>query len=192
MSHPCVDEVTNTLNQLRQTSLETTVVDGSHISYNVYFSWDIINGGVEIALKSPVGALLNADVIVRGKPKWFTLNIGLGRGKFAIDDTIGLVVDASCSVPIDLCPFVRSAESGDKHDTMLSECIKLGPNTGSSILLHTVESHEPVSWAGQFHTLVIPLPKQNFTLDLKDMRLIHVDAAKGLRARQRVMTSIAY
>lgn len=192
MAHPCVTHTTQILDQLRQAAFKGVAEESGLLSPGFYFCWDIANGDVDVVISSVAGSLLRAEVIVTGAPKWFTLNIGIGEGAFTPGDTLGLVVKGSISPAQILFPFVRSIDKGDRHDTRLADPLKLGPVPGTVNLLHTIESHDPLSWAKTFHTLILPLPKQNFSVDLLDMRLFHVEATTGLKADSPTIGSLAY
>ena len=193
MLHPCIVETMNTLDQLRRATIGGKAGESAHLSYNVYFCWDQQGADVDIALSSQPGHLLTADIALRGTPEWFTLSIGLGSGTFGVGDTLGLAVDLSATAAFDLAPFIRSVDGGKRHDTHLADAARIGNGTvGPALLLHTVDAHEPLAWAGSFHTLIIPLPRQSGKLELRDMRLFHAPAQKGLRLRPRTLASAAY
>lgn len=191
MPHPCVEDTATTLHHLRQATITATAEDGGHISPNVYFSWDGAQAEVAIAVQSVPGQLLTAEVTLQGSPRWFALNIGLGAGAFTAGDSFGLVIDAGSTVPFECHGFVRSSKDGETFDTTLAEEIRLAPAGGRSVVLHSIAASDPLVWAGQYHTLIIPLPKQSFRLDLRDLRLVHLDASDAAMAGQRTLTAVA-
>ncbi|MDO9639981.1 MAG: hypothetical protein Q7J44_15700 [Pseudotabrizicola sp.] len=191
MPHPCVEDSAITLHRLRQATIMAPAEEGGHISPNVYFSWDSAQAEVAIAVQSAPGQLLTAEVTLQGSPRWFALNIGLGAGAFAAGDSFGLVIDASSTVPFDCQPFVRSSKEDETLDTILAEEIRLTPAGGASVMLHCIAASDPLVWAGQFHTLILPLPKQNFRLDLRDLRLLHLGSGEAAMAGQRTLTAVA-
>lgn len=192
MRHPCIVQTTQNLDQLRQAVFKGIAQESALLSPGFYFCWDIANGDVDVVMSSTADNLLRAEVVVSGAPRWFTFNISLGAGPFSAGDTLGLVVKGSLYPSQILLPFVRSVEKGSRHDTPLADVLKLGSDTCTVDLLHTIESHDPISWADTFHTLILPLPKQNFTFDLIDMRLFHVGASVGLKAASSTIGSLAH
>jgi len=148
---------------------------------------------VDIMASSGPGDLLSADIKVKGTPQWFTLNFGLGSGAFAKGDTLGLVLQGSASPTADLYPFVRSVEEhGERNDTLIADAVRLEPKISQHVILHGVEAHDPLAWARKFHTLIIPLPKRDFTLKLIDMRVFSIDAAETGAQRAKTLASAAY
>ena len=125
-------------------------------------------------------------------PRWLTLSIGLGSGHFAERQTLGLAIRAACTVGFELAPFIRSTQDGDKQDTILSDTCQLQPVARTSVLLHSIMPREALTRAGDNHTLILPLPKQDFTLDLHDMRLFHIERPDNTAAPRRTITSVAY
>jgi hypothetical protein len=192
MTHSVVSEITRQLNLLRSAQFSCVVEERAHLSPNVYFCWDKQSAQVDIMASSGAGDLLSAEIKVKGTPQWFTLNFGLGSGTFAKGDTLGLVLQGSASPTADLHPFVRSVEDGgDRNDTLLADSARLGANTSQSVILHEIEAHEPLAWAKKFHTLIIPLPKHDFTLKLMDMRVFSIEAAETGALRAKTLASAA-
>ncbi|WP_146036467.1 hypothetical protein [Pseudotabrizicola formosa] len=191
MPHPCVENAALTLHRLRQATLATTATDCGPLCDNVYFSWDSAQAEVSVAMQSDPGQLLTAEVALNGTPRWFALNIGLGSGAFAAGDSFGLVIDAQSSVPFACQPFVRSSKEGEAFDTILAEDITLSPASRACVVLHSLSASDPLVSTGGFHTLILPLPKQDFRFDLRDLRLFHVGASAAEGVGQRTLTSVA-
>lgn len=193
MTHSVVSEITRQLDLLRSATFSCVAEESAHLSPNVYFCWDKQSAQVDIMASSGTGDLLSADIKVKGTPQWFTLNFGLGSGAFAKGDTLGLVLQGSASPTADLYPFIRSVEDGgDRNDTLLADSVRLGSNISQHVILHEIEAHEPLAWAKKFHTLIIPLPKHDFTLKLKGMRVFSIDAAGTGVQRAKTLASAAY
>ncbi|RGP35317.1 hypothetical protein [Pseudotabrizicola alkalilacus] len=191
MTHSVIAETTSLLRQLREGSFKCLAEESKHVSHNVYFCWDKANGSAAITLNSAEGRLLDADIVVTGTPGWFTLNFGLGFGQFQAGDTLGLVWSVQSSLQTNLYPFVRSVVGDDRLDTQLADPIRLTQSPGRTVQLHTIQPQDPLAWAKNFHTLVIPLPKQSFRLDLEDMRLFHAPRATGTVTQTPTLASLA-
>ncbi|TGD63285.1 hypothetical protein EYC08_13380 [Tabrizicola sp. WMC-M-20] len=191
MPHPCVENAAITLHQLRQATLATAATECGPLTDNVYFSWDSAQAEVSVTVHSAPGQLLTAEIALQGTPRWFALNIGLGTGAFAAGDSFGLVIDAQSSVPFACQPFVRSSKEGEGFDTTLADEIALSPAGRACVVLHCLAASDPLVWTGGFHTLILPLPKQNLRFDLRDLRLVHLGAEDVAMPGQRTLTSVA-
>lgn len=191
MTHSVVAQTSSLLQQLRQATFTGLAEESRHVSHNVYFCWDKANGAADITVTSVEGGLLSADIAVSGAPDWFTLNIGLGFGAFRAGETLGLALSASSTAQTVLRPFVRSVVAGEGHDTHLTDPIRLALSPGGILLLHTIQPYEALAWAQEFHTLIIPLPKQSFRLDLQDMRLFHATGPAAPSAQPGTMAALA-
>ena len=192
MPHPCVVATTQTLQHLRQATFSMPVAQGVHVSPHVYFSWDEEDASVSIALRSKPGRLLTADVRVEGAPRWLTLGIDLGPGQFAEGQVLGLVIRGASSVGFDLAPFIRSRQDGATQDTPLQDTARLQPKPHTVVLLHDVLSQEPLTQGSDFHALILPLPRQDFTLHLHDLRFFEVSGSGDATVPRRTLTSVAY
>lgn len=190
MPHPCIENAAATLHHLRQASITATAEEGGHISPEVYFSWDKAQAEVAIALHSGPGQLVSAAVTLKGTPRWFALNIGLGAGAFAAGDRVGLVIDAGSTVAFACHALVRSSKQGETFDTPLAQEIRLTPPGGTQVVLHTLAASDPMVWTAGYHTLILPLPMQSCRFDLRDLRLVHLAADAG-GAQHRTLTSVA-
>lgn len=192
MPHPCVAATTQTIQHLRQAALSMPVAQGVHVTPHVYFSWDEENGGASISLRSKPGRLLTADVRVQGAPRWLTLCLDLGPGQFAEGQVLGLVIRGASSVGFDLAPFIRSRQDRATQDTPLQDMARLQPKPQTVVLLHDVLSQEPLTQASDHHALILPLPRQDVTLQLHDLRLFEVSGSEDSTLPRRTLTSVAY
>jgi len=48
-----------------------------------------------------------------------------------------------------------------------------------SVILHRVTPSDPMTWRQDDHVLIVPLPAQTMTLDLRDLRLFFLRAVAG-------------
>lgn len=192
MPHPCVVATANTLKQLRHAAFTIEVAQGVPVSPHVYFSWDEKDGNVSVALRSEPGRLLTADIRVRGAPRWLTLAIDLGPGHFSERQTLGLAIRGASSAGFELAPFIRSRQDGATQDTTLHDTAQLQPQPRTVVLLHDVMPHEPLSQTGDYHALILPLPRQDFTLDLHDLRFFAAQRSEAAPSQRRTLTSVAF
>lgn len=191
MTHPVIAETTATLARLRKARLRGRAEESQHLSPNVYFCWDKAKGAADITLTPASGALLTAEIAVSGAPGWFTLNIGLGAGAFAPGGAFGLALAASSSQPITLHPFLRSALGETRHDTHLTESLRLGPDLAPRLALHRIRPQDAMAQSNGFHTLILPLPCARFRLHLQDMRAFHVPPQPGAPLPPSTLSALA-
>jgi len=189
MTHPCELFTADAIATLRDAQFEQTAENNTHLSPEVYLSWDEEGNTVELTTVSETNALLSLKASVTGTPKWFSLNIGLGRGSFAAGDVIGLVVETETQTPFEATPFVRTAVADSQHaDTPALDTLAFEDGRQVITLLHTVGPDSALT-TDAFHTLVIPLPGQDFQLDICDMRLFVIDADRALRTTPETLSS---
>jgi hypothetical protein len=180
VTHPCIAATQDTLNALRAADISGHLDADTHLSPGVYFSVDRVRGNVEITLHPFDDGLLKAELKVTGNPEWLSLSIGLGTGTFNIDDTLGITADLRGVDAFSIRPFIRSARDNETHDTRFEEDLTFGDTPGTSILLHNVTSQDALSYGEAFHTLIMPLPRRDLTLNLHDFRLFHLNASSDL------------
>lgn len=177
MTHFCELFTSQTVRTLRGTNFEQEVVNNEHLSPEVYFSWDDEKGAVAIKAVSQPSVLLDMAIGIETAPRWFSLNIGVGRGHFMVGDCLGLIIEAETEIPFDVSPFIRTAVEDGYGDTGLAS-LALKP-TGRQVLssLHIVQDGDALTNDG-FQTLVLPLLKENSNWSLYDMRFFVIPAAQ--------------
>lgn len=159
-------------------STTTPLVEG------IYFSWDNEKEVVALEVQSPPGQLCHITGRISGTPGWLTLNIALGVLDFAPGDTFGIVANVS-GAPC--TPYLRSRHGETLLDTELQD----GMSEGAQPLLRTFDAHDGAIGRGGFHTLVLPLPLQDFAWTLHDMAIFALPASTGLRSAPLTLSSFA-
>jgi hypothetical protein len=177
MTHFCELFTSQTIRTLRGANFEQEAANNEHISPEIYLSWDDEEGEVTVKTATQSNTLLDLGIEIGAAPRWFSLNIGLGRGHFAAGDCLGLIIEAESATPVELAPFVRSAMEDGHGDTVL-EAQSL-PTGGRQVLslLHVIKDEDAVT-NDSFQTLVLPLPAESLTLSLHDLRLFVIPAAQ--------------
>ncbi len=155
--------------------------DALHLVKGAYFSWDAGKGDVSLDVRPELGALLHVSAQVHKVPDWLTFNIDMGSGEIGVGDILGLVVEFEGCSGDTLPMFIRSARDGALSDTWLSEPLTGAETRTVRAVFHQVRPEDPVAAGPAYHTLVLPLPKRDFELELRDMRFFLVPAARGLR-----------
>ncbi|MDO6586857.1 hypothetical protein Q4543_15190 [Salipiger sp. 1_MG-2023] len=176
MEQSGIASILERLTQLRLTPLPDRASPGEQLVPDVYFSWDMGAGEVSIALDRAPGGLLRLRQTVRGDPGWLTFNIGLGSCGFGPGELLGLLAEtgpetAADGHAINIFPFLRSSDSAGYRDTPLRGELSLGPGRGLFPLLHWMREWDPACGETVYHTLVMPLPKRDFVLDLRDLKI---------------------
>lgn len=192
MPHPIAHFTNDSLLELRNAALERNAENDVPLSRGIYFSWDDQGGKVSIELTADDGHLFSARAAVSGHPDWFCLNFALGKGTFAAGDIFGAVIDLSLSGEQTLTPFLRSLQDDGKGvDTPLRAPLHVGANRVLRTLLHTFEPYDDALNASEYHTFVLPLPKQDFEMTLHALRFFVVPAAQGQRSTPATIASFA-
>lgn len=151
----------------------------------VYFSWDAGGGDVMLDVRPELGVLFHTRAEVRRAPSWLSFNLSLQKGAFAEGDVLGLAIEFEGCAGENLPMFIRTARGeGDMQDTYLQEVLQGSPHRQTQTLFHTVSASEALCGEAGFHTLVMNLPKRNFTFELRDLRLFVVPAERGLTLGQ--------
>lgn len=151
---------------------DTRLVDG------IYASWDP-EANLSLDVKGPAQNGLNLQGTIRKAPRWFSLNLDLGTGTFSPGSVLGFVVRAEGALDRNKQLFVRSALKGTQDDTLLDESPGRGTQALPQIVLHNVLPDSPLTWENAFHTLILPLPTETFSLILVDLRVFVVSPETG-------------
>lgn len=190
MPHPCETATSLTITELRAAVFETSAENNAHLVRDVYVSWDDDGTGIAVDVASDANMLLAIKGTVPATPRWFSLNIGMGRGALKAGDVLAIVLDFETSTAFESAPFIRTAwPKGGYADTHLTDEISVGAGRQIVTLLQTIDADDALC-NDVFHTLVLPLPAADFELMLQDVRLVVIDAARGLRTVPMQMSSI--
>jgi hypothetical protein len=177
--------------ELEALSFSGPAENGGRIVPGIYLSWDGDCPKVELALDSKPGTLLEFDATIEGFPRWFSLNLELGAGLFAVGDILGLVVEGSAQRGAALPVFLRSVIDGDLVDTDCPQPLDLPAQTGIASMFHTFSAHDAISGRSAFHTLVLGLPKVGGQFALRSLRVFRVAADRGLRSTPEPLSAFA-
>lgn len=191
MTHVSELFTSNALSILRNTQLTQDIENDVHFVPDVYFSWDSDHGKTALSFKSVPGQLGTIWARVSGGPEWLSLNLSLGECTFAKGDVIGLVTELEGCDTQRFAPFIRTMRDGEIEDTFLQEGFTGSEDRAVQTALHTLEGYDPMIGRTGFHTLVIPLPRKDFQLQLRDLRLFVIPAARGINTRAGTLGSLA-
>ncbi|MFN3954293.1 MAG: hypothetical protein ACK4LQ_07540 [Pararhodobacter sp.] len=200
MRTACERQCALVMEQLRDkvaTGLPTRLDNCAPLVDGFYFSWDAQQAQVDLSLHRPAreaGAqtapLFELRTRVSGEPRWLSMNISLGSHRFASGDVIALIGALHCPEAETLPAFIRTRANGEDSDTTLFEPLR-GKGASVTTALHTVEPADNLVIDDAFHTLIVPLPRRDFTLVLNDLRLFVLPAAAGLRSQPQTLASFA-
>jgi hypothetical protein len=182
MTHPCEATAAERLTALRALPRPVRIDHGRHPVPQVYFSWDVERANVEMELLDRPGALAVVRAAITGAPRWINLSLALGAARFAAGDTLGLAISASADRDFRMAPFLRSRKGDLTVDSRFAETLALGPAPGTAVLLHPLAEGDTLAGAEQFHTLILPLPADSFTLVLSDLRFLVLEDTGPLAA----------
>lgn len=169
---------------LRSSDFSQTLENSTHVVPDIYFSWDNEEGEVDVTLKSINGYLGEIWCKVSGAPRWLSLNLSLGACSFTAGDVLGLVIELENCPDQSFPAFIRSTREDDVlGDTYLDDILKGSRDRAVRTLLHKVSPHSNMVGEEAFHTLIIPLPRKDFHMNLRDIRLFVIPAARGLDTR---------
>lgn len=190
MSHSIETFTADVISTCRANQDDLLIENNAHLSPEIYVSWDDEDGRVELKAQTDANMLLALEAQVSQEPRWFSLNIGLGQGALKVGDVLGIVFETESARAFYSAPFCRSALEENHGDTYWQDGLDVkGEGRQISTLLHTVEPGDPLIQEA-FHTLVIPLPCQAFSLTLHDMRLFVVEAGRGFRSTSAQAASV--
>ncbi|MDA7429620.1 hypothetical protein PGB28_14210 [Primorskyibacter aestuariivivens] len=158
--------------QLRRDSNVLTLTEGA------YFSWDETNGEVALDVTPELGAIMHLKAWVSKVPNWFSFNFEMGDAAFTAGDVLGIALEYEGFAGETLKPFLRTARDGVLEDTVLQDWLEGSAARETRVLLHQIRAVDPAAGAPGYHTLVLPLPLRDFTMELRDMRLFVIPAAR--------------
>lgn len=181
-----------TISALRRASLPDRPENNVPFVPGIYLSWDAKEGAVDIELGSAPGALLTVNARVERAPRWFGLNLSLGKFAFSPGDVLGAVFGLQGAGGETFPVFVRSAVEGENLDTVLRDTLAGSEEPSVQSVLHTVVASDPMGrGSAAFHTLVLRLPPRDFSLTLREMQVFRIPAASGLRSTVPTLDSSA-
>lgn len=181
MSHPIEIFASTVIADARDAVHDIDIENNIPFSPELYISWDDEKGQVAPKGRTKPGILLQLDAEVAVPPRWFSLNIGLGKSALKAGDVLGLVLEIESETGFGSDLFCRSATEDAYSDTYLQGGFDVTGGRQIVTILHTIEPGDSLE-QDAFHTLVMPLPGQNFSLTLRDMRLFVLGAERGLRS----------
>ena len=148
------------------------------LTNGAYFSWDETKGEVSLDVSPELGAILHLKAKVSKAPNWFSFNFELGDGVFETGDVLGIALEFEGFAGETLKPFLRTARDGVLEDTLLQDRLEGSATRETRVLLHQMRAVDPATGAAGYHTLVLPLPLRDFVMELRDMRLFVIPAAR--------------
>ena len=189
MQHPAEEAAA----RLRSTlaALETTCEAASNqpIVAGLTPSWDEEHGTVTMCCMSGPGTLLDIETSVSGNPRWLTLGLDLGVGRFEAGDVVGIVAEMEADTTGDCEMFIRTASEQGSADTVLRETLSFAPERSTCTALHPVSPTDRLTGAAGFQMLGIQLPRTRLRLQLHDLHLFVQPAAAAPRAPGMPLTS---
>lgn len=171
MSHSCETFANDAIEALAVLEAAGEAEIDGRIVAGVHPTWDEEEGTVALSYQADPEILLRLEAQVSGAPRWLTLNLDLGPGTFAPGDVIGLVADAEGDGDDALEMFVRSAAQSGHVDTELTEHLLVATQRRIATALHVVAPGDGMAETSQFHMLGIKLPKRDFRLDIRSLRV---------------------
>lgn len=181
MSHPCEVFADTVLAGLAAQNGEGPVENDQRLVPGLYVSWDDDKGKVTLRRTAEKEATLGLTARITQAPRWITLNIDLGPGRFEPGDILGLAADLESDRPLRLDAFVRSAGEDGHEDSRLPDALNAAPGGVVQTSLLTVHAAHGLTRNSRFHTLVFRLPDNDFSLTLRGFQLFVLPAGRGLQ-----------
>ncbi len=185
MTHPIELNAAQAVHSLRLDHHPRHQESELFLADGIYFSWDAGGGDVTLDVRPELGVLFHARAEVRRAPEWLSFNLSLKNGAFAEGDVLGLAIECEGCAGESLPMFIRTARGDtDMQDTYLQDVLQGSSHRQTQTLFHKVSTSEPLCGEPGFHTLVMNLPKRDFSFELRDLRLFVVPAERGLTLGQ--------
>jgi len=182
----------NAITILRSLELSQKLENDVHVVPKIYCSWDATEGTVEVSLKSLPGRVAELWGKVSGRPRWLSFNLSLGKSRFHPGDVLGVIFEIEGCADHEFRPFIRSMiPAGGTADTPLDDTLMGSGDRAVRTLLHTVARENAIAGEEAYHTLVLPLQRKDFRLDLRDIRVFVVPAERGLRIGHDTVSGLA-
>lgn len=182
MIHPFEQTSADLIRALSVQILPQKISNNTPIAEGIFFSWDDVEGEVEFSTSREEGQLLGLNVKVLKTPRWFSLNVSLGKSAFAPGAVLGVVAEIQGDAGTELPLLVRSIVEGKPTETALYESLMIPETRHIQAALHTIEVGGTLTGAPCHQTLVIRLPKHSFNLNIFNLRVFVVPASQGLRS----------
>lgn len=180
MTHPLEQTAARAITALRLDHSPTHEEAALYLVPGVYFSWDAGNGDVTLDIRPELGLLMQVEAKVARAPEWLSFNLEMGEGTLNEGDVLGIVAEFEGCAGVELPVFVRSSREGEIADTWLQNRFDGSDARSVQTVLHAVRGNEPLGQGQGYHTLVMPLPRRDFALELRDLRVFVLPASYGL------------
>lgn len=180
MTHPIEQNAARAITALRLDHSPKHEEAALHLVPGVYFSWDAGNGDVTLDIRPELGLLLQLEARVARAPEWLSFNLELGEAALNAGDVLGIVAEFEGCPGTELPVFLRSSREGEIADTWLQNRFEGSDARSVQTVLHAVKDDEPLAAGKGWHTLVMPLPRRDFRLELRDLRVFVLPASYGL------------
>lgn len=178
MTHSSELFTANAISILRTLEFEHPVESGVPVAPDICFHWDNKQASVDITVKSRPGHLVDMWAKVSGTPRWLSFTLSLGECSFRSGDTLGLIVELEGCGGETLPVIIRSSRDGTPADTPVLDTLTGSDDRVVRTLLHTIAPQDALTGGTAFHMLIIQLPRRDFRLDLRDLRLVVIPAER--------------
>lgn len=189
MSHSCEIFAAKVRAALAAYQGAGAVGNGARIVPGFFPNWDEEHGTVALTHEAEPGNLVRVEAKVTGEPRWLTLNLDLGGGRFEAGDVIGVVADVDGDGDYALEMFIRTRSEEGNMDTEFPDGLPIAPGRRVVTSMHMVGAGDGAVNSERFHMLIIRLPKRDFRFDLRDMMFFVLPASKGLRPHPMTLAS---
>lgn len=191
MGHSCETFANGVLEALAAHRGAGTVANNARIVAGFHPTWDDEDGAVTLTHDCGPETMVRLEASVAEQPKWLTLNLDLGVGAFEPGDVIGIVAEIAGDDQAELTMFIRTSGEHGEVDTELAEPLALAAAPRVATALHTVGPGDNLAGEERFHMLGMRLPRRDFKLDIKEMRVFVLPAGHGLRSRPMTLAGAA-
>lgn len=192
MRHVCEDYALRALDALSRLEGKGAILTEQRIVEGVHPSWDTEEGSVTFSYTSDRETLLSIETSVTGTPRWLTLNLDLGVGRFDPGDIIGLIADIEADTAHTCEMFIRTTTQQGHVYTAFRESLNMAAERRTVTALHPVWNTDRLAGAENFHILGIMLPKTNLRLSLHHLCPFVLPAGNAPRPPSMMLTSAAF
>ncbi|PWE29673.1 hypothetical protein C4N9_07990 [Pararhodobacter marinus] len=184
MTNPIELTASSLIHSLRFEHLPAHDRDKLTLRDGAYFSWDADQGDATLRVRPKLGSLFRLDAEIARKPRWLNFNLSLGPGHVPAGSALGLVFEIEGCEGESLPVFIRALKGGELADTPIAMPLRGSGEPVQRTLIHPVAEGQPLAQPSDYLTLVIQLPRTNFSMELRNMTLFVTDpdGAKALAA----------
>ena len=159
------------LDELRSMQLDRELRADPVLVPSVFFDLDPAESEAELFLRSDVGEMFSAQVVLNKPGRWLTLTLELLRCDLSECGLIGIACESSATRSVPIQTFLRSGMEKGFRDTFFERTVIAYQERGAHVDALFIDRHPELIAEAPWRNLVFQFPVENFDITFHDIRL---------------------